>query len=457
MKQLFDVAVVGGGFAGIYSAWRLARSGKRVALVEAADFIGGNLKSREWEGYWLDNGTHNFDLRTKIGEDFYTDILGDDILIFEDQQWACTTGSSWTEGFEMPDLSAHDPGLCERALSELAAISRTKPLGKGFAGYIDYYRQNYGDTLTNALIPMMKKYTGSDPHEFAVEARTALGMFSRPKLGSDDEMINLKETGSFWDDRLGVSLMSGDDRFSGKSVNKRCAYPKQYGLNGFCLSAHKRLIDLGVEIFLSSPVTDIKHRNGGLTVTAGENSISCGQLFWSLPDIVLVKVLGIDVDLMKSAIPVGTCFFGFEVHEKDILGPDYLQDYSTDRLPFRYNRQGVYSNQTRDDGSTLVVAEVPCHPKDISTLLTDANKAAAWSAMLDTGFLRKNARATKAVSFGHPVAYTMPKIGWKSDYETAKHKINEFSDLIVGIEFGYRGRFSFMTFYDQTLDLKLAS
>ena len=58
-----DVVVVGGGFAGIFAAWRLAHAGQSVVLVDKADHLGGTLWSRAWKDYFVDTGTHNFDLR----------------------------------------------------------------------------------------------------------------------------------------------------------------------------------------------------------------------------------------------------------------------------------------------------------------------------------------------------------------------------------------------------------
>ena len=50
-SHIFDTVVVGGGVAGAYAAWRLARAGVRsVGLFEYSDRIGGRLKSLEIPG-----------------------------------------------------------------------------------------------------------------------------------------------------------------------------------------------------------------------------------------------------------------------------------------------------------------------------------------------------------------------------------------------------------------------
>jgi len=53
-----DVAVVGGGLAGLIAAARLARAGKRVALFERASTLGGRAATRKSDGYFWNLGPH---------------------------------------------------------------------------------------------------------------------------------------------------------------------------------------------------------------------------------------------------------------------------------------------------------------------------------------------------------------------------------------------------------------
>lgn len=446
----YDILIAGAGFAGIYAAWRLARSGAKVALIEASGQIGGNLQSKRWKDWWVDNGTHNFDIRTPPGEAFFTDILQDNILIWDNQQWASTTGRSWTPGFEMPDFGTDDPALARAALADLAALQH-QPEVPAPPLYLDWYRTTYGPTLTAAITPMLAKYTGSDPALLSTEARGALAAFSRPKLGSDAQMIALKESSPFWDARLGVSLMSGDARFAGKSVNNRFCYPAHKALTGFCEAAHQRLAAMGVEILTSCAITGIEESPGAVSVVAGDHRLNARRLFWSLPEAALARLLGIEVDLTRHSVPVGTCFYAFEVPESSILGPDYLHDYSASRLPFRYNRIGVYSRQTRADGTTLVTAEAPCHPARIADLCSAENLARAWEGLLDVGYLRPGTEAADAVAWGHPVAFTLPQAGWRAAHETADARLQEACPRVVRMDIGSRGRLTFMAQYDTVL------
>ena len=71
--------------------------------------------------------------------------------------------------------------------------------------YLELYEQNYGELQTRKFTPMIRKFSESGPSEFAVEANKALSLFSRSELGSDTEMVSLKKSSPFFDDRLGVS------------------------------------------------------------------------------------------------------------------------------------------------------------------------------------------------------------------------------------------------------------
>jgi UDP-galactopyranose mutase len=54
-----DVVVVGGGVSGLSFAWHAARAGRKVAVLEGADRVGGCLDSRRTAaGFWYELGAH---------------------------------------------------------------------------------------------------------------------------------------------------------------------------------------------------------------------------------------------------------------------------------------------------------------------------------------------------------------------------------------------------------------
>lgn len=449
----YDVIVVGGGFAGIYAAWRLVREGRKVALLESTDAIGGNLKSVIWKNFSVDNGTHNLDMRTPAGQEFYADILGDQLQIFEDQQWACTVDKEWTYGFETPDFS-FDTKLSHEIMEDMRNLKEGSVSDDVPVSYVDAYKKKYGEKLYSLIKEMIKKYTDSSPDEFALESQKFMGMFSRVRLGTDGEMIALKEASEFWNERLGVSLHCDDKRFIGLNSNKKFGYPRSGGLITLCNCATNRLNAYGVDVITNCEVRSIEKSADGLIVSTSNAEYYGNNVFWSLADSVLCKILKFDIDLNQYAIPVGNCFVAFETDASNILGPDYLHDYSNKRQSFRYNKQGVYSNQITEDGTTFVVAEMPTHPSRIKDKISTINVSEIWAEMRSVGFVKSEATFIDSKIWGHPFVFAAPKVGWKVSYDAYINQLGQFSGKLYTINFGYRGRLAFIRFYDEVLQSK---
>ena len=52
------VNIVGGGIAGLIAAVRLARAGAQVSVFESAGAMGGRARTRQADGYFLNQGPH---------------------------------------------------------------------------------------------------------------------------------------------------------------------------------------------------------------------------------------------------------------------------------------------------------------------------------------------------------------------------------------------------------------
>lgn len=58
MAEALDIAVIGGGWAGLATAVTLAEAGRTVTLFEAARQLGGRARRVDWHGLAIDNGQH---------------------------------------------------------------------------------------------------------------------------------------------------------------------------------------------------------------------------------------------------------------------------------------------------------------------------------------------------------------------------------------------------------------
>jgi len=58
MREHYDAVVVGAGVSGLLSALTLSKGGRRVALIEKNDYVGGNLRTYTVDGWTVDTGLH---------------------------------------------------------------------------------------------------------------------------------------------------------------------------------------------------------------------------------------------------------------------------------------------------------------------------------------------------------------------------------------------------------------
>ena len=76
-----DVAIIGAGPAGLTAGEVLSRNGVGVSVLEAdPTYVGGISKTVEYKGYRFDIGGHRFFSKSKEVEDYWTFLLGDEML-----------------------------------------------------------------------------------------------------------------------------------------------------------------------------------------------------------------------------------------------------------------------------------------------------------------------------------------------------------------------------------------
>src|SRR3954469_24244432 len=76
-----SVAIIGAGPAGLTAAYLLLKQGVQVTVLEADPrYVGGISKTVKHDGFHFDIGGHRFFSKSKEVEEFWTEILPDDML-----------------------------------------------------------------------------------------------------------------------------------------------------------------------------------------------------------------------------------------------------------------------------------------------------------------------------------------------------------------------------------------
>jgi protoporphyrinogen oxidase len=76
-KQVF---IIGGGVAGLATAWKLASSGWPVTVIEKDRTLGGLARTVAWDGWNFDLGPHNIHTHKDDIAAFYREFLGEEFL-----------------------------------------------------------------------------------------------------------------------------------------------------------------------------------------------------------------------------------------------------------------------------------------------------------------------------------------------------------------------------------------
>jgi len=81
-KGVFDLIIIGAGPAGLTAAYKAIQSEKLKSTVLEKDpkYVGGISRTVDYKGYKFDIGGHRFFSKSQEVEDFWSEILGDDLL-----------------------------------------------------------------------------------------------------------------------------------------------------------------------------------------------------------------------------------------------------------------------------------------------------------------------------------------------------------------------------------------
>ncbi len=430
-SALPQIAILGGGPAGLGAAWRLAKEGKaRVELYEAGPRLGGNAGSFDADGVHCDFGSHRLHPASDpaILADIKT-LLGDDLLL-RPRHGRIRLKESWIHFPLKPvDLATKLPPIFAASLFFDAATAKMR------APKVE--TETFGSVLLGGLgramcesfyFPYMKKLWGLGPDELAPTlAKRRVSGSSLPKLMRKifASLPGLKSptTGKFFYPRRGFGLICdriGDAaRASGANVN---------------LNARVE----GIEIE-NNRVKSVAIRRGEQIERKAVDAV------WStLPLTVLVKASGAaapeSVRQAANAIRYRGMILVYIVLDADQYTEFDAHYFPELSIPIsRLSEPKNYSALLEPKGRTVLCAELPGDPGDQYWSMDDESLGKALYGWLGACGLPQSAKIVRAFTRRLPHAYPVYDRDYEAHFKTLDDWISGVDGLLT---FGRQGLFA---------------
>jgi protoporphyrinogen oxidase len=345
-----DLVILGAGPAGLAAAWRAARRGLDVVVLEKSSQVGGLAGSFEVDGIRVDYGSHRLnpatepeilhDLRGLLGADLQTRVRHDRLLV----------AGSWV-GYPLRprEVASALPSRIVRRAARDAVLSPVRRAGDSYAGVL---RAGVGPTLYDAVYgPWALKQWGLPGDAIAAEQARRRARVDHP-----------------W--RLAARVVAR----SRGTAEDTFLYPRT-GFGQLSESLADAAVAEGASVLTGCEVTKLHARTDGVRVEWDGGFLHATQAFSTMPITALGRVARPAPSVQAVQGAAGLFFRAmvlvYLVHSGGRWSPfdaHYLPDSPTPVT--RVSEPTNYrSNPDDPTDRTVLCAELPCRVGD-----------ATWSA-----------------------------------------------------------------------------
>lgn len=399
MSTRFNVAILGGGPAGVGAAWKLAETGSYgVTVYEGGERVGGNAGSFMIDGIHCDFGSHR--LHPASDPAILADlkfILGDDLLL-RPRHGRIRLQGKWIHFPLKPvDLATRLPTGFAASLVIDAATAKMRAAKTKEETFESVMLSGLGRTMCESFyFPYMRKLWGLQPSELAPTlAKRRVSGSSLPKLMRKifGQLPGLKSptTGKFYYPKRGFGLIC--DRLAEKAQEA-----------GADVRLRTRFEGMTVE---NNRIQSIR-----LKTPEGEVTQSPGAVWSTLPITSLVRAAGsaapAAVQNAARSIRYRGMILVYLVLEQDRFTEFDAHYFPEESIPIsRLSETKNYYDATQPTTHTVLCAELPADPTDDYWGMSDdalGAKLCEWLA--GTGLPVKSKvrmTQTRRLPFAYPV------------------------------------------------------
>lgn len=420
-----DIVVLGAGPAGLAAAWRAARRGFSVTVLDRADHVGGMSASFEVAGVRVDHGSHRLhpatpprllnDLRELLGDDLQTRPRHGRLRL--EQTWV----SYPLRATEL--LRAMSPRMS-------AGIARDAVAGPFRRAGEDTYEQQVRAGLGPTVYD-------------AVHGPFAEKLWGVPGSQLSGEQARRRVTGnSVW--KVAGRLVRGGRTTRGSGQGRLFHYPRR-GFGQISERLAEAAVKAGADIQLGTEVTGISPTFDDVRVaTRGGSQVDAGIAFSTLPLTLLGRLTMPGPPLQAIEAAVGLRFRAM-VLVYVVHGGGRWTEYDAHYLPSaetpvsRISEPANYRDSADDPRDhSVVCAEIPCAIGDRIWSASDEDLARVVEEAVDTHDLPVLARTEVCVR-RLPAVYPVYDVGYEQ-------RLQGIDSWVVGVPqivtFGRLGLFA---------------
>ena len=391
LNQQSQVAVLGGGAAGLSAAWKLAEAGVGVNLYEAAPVLGGMAASIRKDGYIWDFGPHRFHSKNPAIISTVQEMLGDDL-----RGRKLKTRVNFMERYFDYPLNAGN--LLTNLPPSVAALSFLDFVGMKVKqqfnpaeddSFESWVVNRFGQRLYDIYFgPYTKKVWGRDPKELSAS-------WAAQRVAVVD----------LWDLLLRMlKIRRGDNGFHHSEFKNDFWYPRN-GVGQISEGMQARAAEHGANLMTGARITGVEHRAGRIVAVHyqrdGVDHVDpCDAVVSTLPLPLLVRLLtpAAPEDVMRSAsaLTYRAMIFCFVEIDKPGVSDDHWTYFPDERIIFnRTSEMRNFSPDAVPEGKTSLTLEITCDIGDeLWTAPEDEIFERSVQGLLDTELIEDRSQVT---------------------------------------------------------------
>jgi len=442
-----DIVILGAGIAGLGAGYKLAEHGYTVKLIEAEEYIGGQATSFRYKDCIFDFGPHGFHSTKQELLQFFFDLMGDEIIIFQKKVKIKFKNILYDYPLKPTSLlkSFEKKVLIECGLSFLANlfISKRKGMDESLE---NFFISLYGKKLYNIFFEnYTQKVWGYHPRDLS----NSFLKYRLPRQNLIQMALEaLKDIKNLNKNRLTTE----------KNIITYGYYPGKGSIR-FPEKLKDKIVSNNGQVVIKSPVKKIHIKNNkveGITILKNgkEEEVHSDLYISTIPLTKLIEsispspddeIIQVSKNLKYRAIII-VCVV---IDTDKVIDADINALYFHHRIFNRLGQMNSFSKETVPEGKSALTLEISCFKGDD---IWNMDEEVLFNKVLDEleeeGFGIRNkveGYFMERTEYGYPI----PLLSYENLTEKIFMYLNKISNLYVT---GRQGLFSYIQMY-QALDM----